>query len=179
MTCSCGVPTAATPWTREVRILRVRTEDRDRVDPYLRRVNIHKYSKQGEAKHFDMENDSARGWAMVGVVQAKSAIRVYKEGRTTGKTFGALTAVRIDMSIAYKSFIGIPIKMTPTEDLKLDSLGITLEELMARDKYRWVGLVEWIAESEPSTDKGDSGALVYAIEDSQTVPLGIHIGRSL
>ncbi|CAN9217506.1 unnamed protein product [Alternaria alternata] len=107
-----------------------------------------------------MENDSARGWAMVGVVQAKSAIRVYKEGRTTGKTFGALTAVRIDMSIAYKSFIGIPIKMTPTEDLKLDSLGITLEELMARDKYRWVGLVEWIAESEPSTDKGDSGALV-------------------
>jgi hypothetical protein len=116
---------------------------------------------------------------MVGVVQAKSAIRVYKEGRTTGKTFGALTAVRIDMSIAYKSFIGIPIKTTPTEDLKLDSLGITLEELMARDKYRWVGLVEWIAESEPSTDKGDSGALVYAIEDSQTVPLGIHIGRSL
>lgn len=81
------------PWTREVKILRVRTEDRDRVEPYLKRVNIHKYSKQGEAKHFDMENDSARGWAMVGVVQARSVLYVYKEGRTTRKPFGVPSGV--------------------------------------------------------------------------------------
>ena len=81
------------PWTREVKILRVRTEDRDRVEPYLKRVNIHKYSKQGEAKHFDRENDSARGWAMVGVVQARSVLYVYKEGRTTRKPFGVPSGV--------------------------------------------------------------------------------------
>jgi hypothetical protein len=90
------------PWTREVRILRVRAEDRDRVDPYLKRVNVHKYSEKGEAKKFDMKNDSARGWAMPGVVRARSAIRVYKEGRTTGKTFGALTAIVTTASTSYK-----------------------------------------------------------------------------
>jgi hypothetical protein len=81
-------PDRHNPSTREVRILRVRTEDRDRVDPYLKRVNVHKYSGKGEAKKLDMKNDSTRGWAMVQVVQARSALYVYKEGRTTGKAFG-------------------------------------------------------------------------------------------
>jgi hypothetical protein len=68
-------------------------------------------------------------------------------------------------------------KETPDEKLKLDGLGITLEELKTPDAYKWVGRVRWIADCDPFSAKGDSGALVYAVADGATVPLGIHIGR--
>ena len=43
--------------------------------------------------------------------------------------------------------------------------------------HKWTGIVGWIAECTPFAAPGDSGALVYAVKESQTVPLGIHLGR--
>ena len=66
---------------------------------------------------------------------------------------------------------------TPDEKLKIKDLGISLEKLWRHDMHKCAGIVSWVAECTPFADPGDNGALVYAVEDSQTLPLGIHIGR--
>jgi hypothetical protein len=60
----------------------------------------------------------------------------------------------------------------------LDASGLTAEELRSMHWYRWVRVVEWVEGFKPSAQKGDSGALVYAMKESAMVPLGIHIGYS-
>lgn len=62
----------------------------------------------------------------------------------------------------------------PDEE-ELDSpSGQRYQETIAGDHdRRWVGVVK--RSDHTFTGPGDSGALVYAIEDSCVVPLGIHI----
>jgi hypothetical protein len=38
-------------------------------------------------------------------------------------------------------------------------------------------VVDWVSGVDPFTDMGDSGALVYGLEKSAIVPMGVHIGR--
>ena len=68
------------------------------------------------------------------------------------------------------------VRDTPDEKLKIKDLGISLQKLWRHDMHKWAGIVSWIAECTPFAAPSDSGALLYAVEDSQTVPLGIHIG---
>jgi hypothetical protein len=70
------------------------------------------------------------------------------------------------------------MRETPGEQLKLDTLGITLQELRQQDNHRWVGLVDWLSPENEFATKGDSGAMVFAIHGTFRVPLGVHLGKS-
>jgi hypothetical protein len=43
-----------------------------------------------------------------------------------------------------------------------------------QDRDEWVGIVKWA--DVPFSAPGDSGSLVFAIEEGVTIPLGIHVG---
>jgi hypothetical protein len=43
-----------------------------------------------------------------------------------------------------------------------------------KDRNEWMGVVQWM--DAPFSAPGDSGSLVFALEDGVTVPLGIHVG---
>ena len=45
------------------------------------------------------------------------------------------------------------------------------------DVDEWVGYVDWV-EGDDFAAPGDSGSLVFALEDNTIIPLGIHIGSS-
>jgi len=49
------------------------------------------------------------------------------------------------------------------------------KDLIDLDIHRWVGMVQWF-DGMPFGVAGDSGALVYAMENSVKIPLGLHIG---
>jgi len=49
------------------------------------------------------------------------------------------------------------------------------KDLIDLDIHRWVGMVKWF-DGMPFGVAGDSGALVYAMENSVKIPLGLHIG---
>jgi len=69
------------------------------------------------------------------------------------------------------------VRDNPDEKLKIKDLGISLEISWRHDMHKWAGIISWYAECTPFGVSGDSGARVCAVEDSQTVRLGIHIGR--
>jgi len=43
-----------------------------------------------------------------------------------------------------------------------------------KDDLEWIGVVQWA--DDPFSAPGDSGSLVFALEEGITVPLGIHVG---
>jgi hypothetical protein len=66
---------------------------------------------------------------------------------------------------------------TTDDEMTLYSLGITLAQLFADDASLWVDVVTPVHECPPFSGPADSGALIYAVEDSQIVPLGVHLGK--
>ncbi|KAI4612126.1 uncharacterized protein J4E87_010316 [Alternaria ethzedia] len=156
---------------REVGILKVQDDDKHKVEAALPRISLHYYGANGHSREFDMEREATRGFQINSLIQQRPGIRVYKEGFTTGKTFGILTNIHFSMKVKQE------VRDNPDEKLKIKDLGIPLEKLWWHDMHKWAGIVNWIAECTPFAAPGDSGALVCAVEESQTVPLGIHIGR--
>jgi hypothetical protein len=51
---------------------------------------------------------------------------------------------------------------------------VDFARLKVHNVHRWLGLVKRVG--PPFSAPGDSGALVFSLEDSVTVPLGIHLG---
>jgi len=86
--------------TREVGILKVKDDDKHKVEAALPRVNLHHYGSKGHPRQFDMERDYRSGFLMFSLIQKRSGIRVYKEGCTTDKTFGILTNIHFSMKDA-------------------------------------------------------------------------------
>jgi hypothetical protein len=70
------------------------------------------------------------------------------------------------------------MQSTPDEELKLDHLGITVDQLHDNDSHHWVEVFSWFDKDSPFATRRDSGALIYAVEHSQTVPLGVYVVRS-
>lgn len=85
---------------REVGILRVKQEDLSKVDAYLKRVDVYKLVRKEPPKKFDLEKEKARDFAIAHVIEENSGIRVYKEGRKFGKTFGILDRAIVIMNDA-------------------------------------------------------------------------------
>ena len=73
-------------------------------------------------------------------------VRVYKEDHATGKTIEVPTEMFEDMSLAWMYWKFETMSLTPREELKVDSLGMRVDQLFADDVYQWAGVVEWIAE---------------------------------
>jgi len=48
------------------------------------------------------------------------------------------------------------------------------EEGEEKESSEWLGVVEWM--DVGFADSGDSGSLVFAMEDGTYIPLGIHVG---
>lgn len=81
-------------------IIRVKQEDLSKVDAYLKRIEVYKLVGKEPPKKFDLEKEKARGFAIAHVIEEKSGIRVYKEGRKTGKAFGILDRAIVIMNNA-------------------------------------------------------------------------------
>jgi len=86
--------------TREVGILKVKHDDKHKIEAALPRVNLHHYGGKGHPRRFDVEGDDRSGFLTFSLTQKRSDIRVYKEGCTTGKTFGVLTNIHFSMEDA-------------------------------------------------------------------------------
>jgi hypothetical protein len=56
----------------------------------------------------------------------------------------------------------------------IDKEEVDFARLKVHNVHRWLGLVKRVG--PPFSAPGDSGALVFSLEDSVTVPLGIHLG---
>jgi len=93
-------PDPLSKMTREVGILKVQDDDKHKVEAALPRVNLHYYGANGHSPEFDMEREATRGFQINSLTQQRSGIRVYKEGCTTGKTFGILTNIHFSMKDA-------------------------------------------------------------------------------
>jgi hypothetical protein len=175
----CLHPNLDNEWTREVSILKVADAEKEKINASLPRINLHKYCPQGPRKHFQR---ASKGNQRLDHIEERigetGGITVFKEGYKTGKTFGLLKQTYENMSTAWLYFSRGMMRSTPDEELKLDHLGITVDQLHDNDSHHWVGVVCWIDEASPFATHGDSGSLIYAVEDSQTIPLGIHMGRS-
>ena len=85
---------------REVGILKVQDDDKHEVEAALPRVSLHYYGANGHSREFDMEREATRGFQINSLIQQRSGIRVYKEGPTTGKTFGIFTNIHSSMEDA-------------------------------------------------------------------------------
>lgn len=83
-----------------------------------------------------------------------SPLLVFKKGMSTDLTMGRLVEVSQEIPSGWWS--------DKTSDCDIDN-------------DEWLGFVEWIP-GIPFTAGGDSGSLVYAVENGVVLPLGIHIG---
>jgi hypothetical protein len=163
-------------WAKEAAgLLKLRHVDRTKVDYSMPSVHVYDFAS-GEPKNFDLEHGQNRGLYFLDQLKG-GALKVYKEGATTGRTVGTLREIIRHMPKAFYVMDGLHVTQTPKEDLKMDALGITLKELKSRHAHRWVGVVEWVHPTIPFSAPGDSGSLVYAMKNTAVVPLGIHIGR--
>jgi hypothetical protein len=115
------------------------------------------------AKKFDLEHGKIRGLYFLDQLK-RGALKVYKEGATTGRTVGTLLEIIRHMPKAFYVMNGVHVFQTPKEDLQMDALGITMKELKRRHAHRWVGVVEWVHPTIPFSAPGDSGSLVYAMK---------------
>jgi hypothetical protein len=118
---------------------------------------------RGEPCRFDLEDGPYRG-RLFQKAMGKEKWRVFKDGAKTGFTKGLMHDFLLDMEQARKDLLPDTTDITKTlnADRVLDASGLTAEDLKLMHWYR----------------KGDSGTLVYAMEESTIVPLGIHIGYS-
>lgn len=91
---------------------------------------------------------------------------------------GTFRQIIRDMPDAFHVKDGNHMVPTPNANLNMDALGMTLKELKNRHAHRVVGVVEWEQHTIPFALPGDSGSLVYAMNNSAIVPLGLHIGRT-
>ncbi|KAL2838487.1 hypothetical protein BJX68DRAFT_212071 [Aspergillus pseudodeflectus] len=87
----------------------------------------------------------------------RNSLIVHKVGATTQLTTGRLIEMRTEPPRGW-----------------YDSPTSSLSDELDFDENEWIGVVEWIGIlfSAP----GDSGSLVFALEDGITIPLGIHVG---
>jgi hypothetical protein len=111
---------------KEAAMLRVEENDRIKADARLPRTNLSKYSPQGPSKSFQLAADGllSRGGTRVR--------RSFSEECTKKVT---------PLATPSES----PPPSSPPEELKLDRLGITVEQLFADEFCQWAVVVAWLA----------------------------------
>jgi len=172
----------------EVGILRLDPDTRCHVNTTIPRINVNLFGETQRLRFDPLHLNFGRFSARAFELQARMTsgpLFVFKQGITTGYTMGRLSQVMFSFPPSWlqHSVHGRNAEMTSGITDATDPLSwvnysfdnLDAEMMKAPSQYRWLGLVEWSA-GQVFTLPGDSGALVFAIQQTQVIPLGIHLG---
>ena len=168
------------PLSAEVGILKLSMHDADKMCSVMHRTTMHHYqtfidTDVLDEPLFDFRN--TRYMAIIDVIGREQEILVYKDGAASGFTMGRLTTLDWELPWDNESHTIKDYDMEVCYDDDFEqSLLEEYKDLIQPELHRWVGIVEWIGGREFAVG-GDSGSLVYSIDKSIKIPLGIHLGK--
>lgn len=145
----------SSPWACEVAFLMIHPNDFQIFNSTIFNLNCHGFG-HGPASSADMRDPLAipRYSLLQSIIDICPPL-VFKRGMSTDVTMGHLVEISKEKPRGWWP-------SDPRKEIEIDDM-------------EWLGYVRWIA-GIPFSAEGDSGSLVFAIEDGVFIPLGVHVG---